>query len=174
MNTERTVTEVVASDMDVYDAVVTKTMASINCCLPGIITSFDGTTQTASIKPAITRKVKTGGITIDKEYPILVDVPVLFLGGGMYSLTFPVVEGDECIVLFSDVCIDAWFQSGSVQNQSMTRSHSLSDGFAIVGFRSAVRKINGFNSSVPEIGDIVISGKRMSEWIESVEERLGG
>jgi phage baseplate assembly protein gpV len=52
-------------------------------------------------------------------------------------MTFPVVAGDECLVVFSSRCIDAWWQNGGyANNQAMFRMHDLSDGFAFVGISS--------------------------------------
>lgn len=42
--------------------------------------------------------------------------------------------------------MDAWWQNGGVQNQADHRRHDLSDGFAIVGFRSQPNVVGGFSS----------------------------
>ena len=43
----------------------------------------------------------------------------------------------------ADRCIDAWMQSGGVQNPMTGRRHDLSDGFALVGFRSGKTMLEG-------------------------------
>ena len=103
---------------------------------PGIIQSYDEASQTVTVQPAIRDKIRLNGNVTDESLPLLVDVPVYFPSGGGYSLTFPIVAGDECLVVFGDSCIDAWWQSGGVQNQLDKRRHDLSDGFAFVGFKS--------------------------------------
>ena len=60
-------------------------------------------------------------------------MPVYFPSGGNCTLTFPVKPGDECLVVFASRCIDAWWQSGGVQDQAEMRMHDLSDGFVFVG-----------------------------------------
>ena len=40
------------------------------------------------------------------------------------------------LVVFSDVDIDAWYASGEPQEPKSARKHSLSDGFAFVGWRT--------------------------------------
>ena len=96
---------------------------SLHCALPGNIVSFDPETQTASIQPA----VKLGSL----PYPVLTDVPVFM------PIPFEVNPGDACLVIFSDVDIDNWFETGETTAPNSPRLHSLSDGFAFVGFRVA-------------------------------------
>lgn len=145
---------------------------NLRVACPGIIKSFDSDTQTAEVRPAIKEKVVIDGIIQWRELPLLVDVPVVFPRAGGFSLTFPIIEGDECLVIFGDSCIDAWWQSGEVQNPIEQRRHDLSDGFAILGPWSQPKKIlnysvlnvqlrNELGTSVIEIdplGNIIISG----------------
>ena len=42
---------------------------------------------------------------------------------------------DACLVIFSDVDSDNWFETGEASAPNSPRRHSLSDGFAFVGFR---------------------------------------
>ena len=94
---------------------------SLHCALPGNIISFDPETQTTSIQPA----VKFGSI----PYPVLTDVPVFM------PVPFEIHPGDACLVVFSDVDIDNWFKTGEASALHSPRRHSLSDGFAFVGFK---------------------------------------
>lgn len=125
--------------------------------LPGIIQSFDPATGTCTIQPTIQARVRAkdssdtpplpGAVVSKKPWwwvslPVLVDVPVLFPGGGGWSMTFPIAKGDEALVVFASRCIDAWWQSGKVDVQAELRMHDLSDGFAIMQPRSLPRKLN--------------------------------
>ncbi|WP_284703877.1 Gp138 family membrane-puncturing spike protein, partial [Escherichia coli] len=65
--------------------------------------------------------------------------------------TFPVKEGDECLVIFADRCIDFWWQSGGVQEPVDGRMHDLSDAFCIVGPQSQAKKISGISASAVEL-----------------------
>ena len=94
---------------------------SLHCALPGNVVSFDPETQTAEVQPA----VKLGSM----HWPLLSDVPVFM------PVPFAVHPGDACLVVFSDVDIDAWMENGEVQEPKSARKHSLSDGFAFVGFK---------------------------------------
>ena len=95
---------------------------SLHCALPGTVVSFDPEKQTAEIQPA----VKMGSLS----FPVLADVPVFM------PVPFEVNPGDACLVIFADIDIDAWFESGEPQEPKSARKHALSDGFAFVGFRT--------------------------------------
>lgn len=110
--------------------------------IPGIIQSFDPLHMTCTVQPAIQAKVFGADNSVsDVSLPLLVDCPVQFPAGGGCALTFPVAKYDECLVVFSSRCIDAWWQSGGIQAQAEMRMHDLSDGFVLLGFRSVPRVI---------------------------------
>jgi phage baseplate assembly protein V len=111
--------------------------------LPGVVESFDPITVTAVIAPTIKGVVaRPDGQPEVVDLPLLPDVPVVFPRGGGVTLTFPVKPGDECLVVFSSRCIDAWWQSGGSQLAPELRMHDLSDGFALIGPQSQARKID--------------------------------
>ena len=118
--------------------------------LPGIIQSFDPVAMTCTVKPAILIPLKdpeTAAIT-QVDIPVLLDVPVIYPSGGGFILTFPIVNGDECLVVFASRCIDTWWQNGGYKNQlPLLRMNDLSDGFALVGPRSQVRTISAISSA---------------------------
>lgn len=128
------------------------TKNQIRVALPGIIQSFDPDAVTAVVQPAI-RSVETDndGNRVTKNYPLLVDVPVIFPRGGGCTLTFPVKAGDECLVIFADRCIDFWWQNGGVQEPVDDRVHDLSDSFCVVGPQSQAQKISGISTSAVEL-----------------------
>ena len=102
--------------------------------IPGIIQSVDFTAMTCEVQPAIQAIiVDQNGVATPTDLPLLVDVPIVFPKAGGFLITFPMEEGDEVLVVFSSRCIDAWWQSGGVQQAMEARMHDLSDGFAIPG-----------------------------------------
>ena len=111
---------------------------NLHCALPGIVVSFDVESQTAVIRPAVRRERRgqssrswdgTSRARPLVPFPLLRDVPVFM------PVSFDVHEGDACLVIFADRDIDAWFESGEAEVPPSGRMHSLSDGFAFVGFR---------------------------------------
>jgi phage baseplate assembly protein gpV len=111
--------------------------------MPGIVQSFDAAAMTCVVQPAISAVVRdeTGQFG-EVVLPLLLDCPVVFPGGGGCTLTFPIKQGDECLVVFASRCIDSWWQLGGIQGQAELRMHDLSDGFVLPGVRSQPRKFN--------------------------------
>lgn len=107
-------------------------MFRIRCAIPAIIQSYDPGTNTVEAQPAIReRLVLEDGSIQYLNLPLLINVPVVFPSSGSSSITFPIEKGDECLIIFSDLAIDNFWTSGSVQNPIEVRRHDLSDGIAI-------------------------------------------
>lgn len=120
--------------------------------LPGIVQSFDAGKGTVVVQPAIQALWRDPlGNETWQTMPLCLDVPVVFPSGGGCTITFPLKEGDECLLVFASRCIDAWWQSGGVAVQAELRMHDLSDGFCIPGPRSQPRKLSGVSSSALQI-----------------------
>lgn len=126
---------------------------NLNCHHIGVIQTFDSSNQTASISinyPMTQYVLNQTTQTYDEQpvpYPILLMCPVIFLGGGNSHLTFPVNNGDECLVLFNDRDIDNWFQGGSGSQVNSSRLHSFADGIALVGIKSLGKVISNFDTT---------------------------
>jgi len=122
--------------------------------LPGIIVSYDPARQTCSVQPAIRGSVTNEtGQAQAVNLPLLVDVPVQFPRGGGFACTFPLIAGDDVLVVFASRCIDAWWQSGGIQRAMEARMHDLSDGFAIPGPTSQPRKLSNVQTDGIELRD---------------------
>jgi hypothetical protein len=129
--------------------------AELWSALPGIIQSYNAVAGTVTVLPSIKSKVaQPDGSSVDTQLPLLLDVPVCFMGGGGCVLTLPLAQGDECLVIFADRCIDGWFQLGGVQTQTDQRLHDLSDGFAIVGPRSLARALTTVSTTTAQFRSI--------------------
>ncbi len=96
----------------------------VHTALPGTIISYDSTLQKATIHPSL-KKSYLDGTT--QEMPILNNVPVIFPRAGGASLTFPVVQGDTCLLLFIERSIDLWKSVGGVVAPDDPRKFDLSD-----------------------------------------------
>ena len=123
------------SDADMQ-ALKQEILESLHCALPGTVVSFDSETQTAVIRPAVKHRLasfraeRSGaeGSPSSVSLPLLRDVPVFM------PVPFDIHEGDACLVIFADRDIDAWYGTGEPSVPPSGRMHSLSDGFAFVGF----------------------------------------
>lgn len=136
---------------------------------PAVVKTVDYAKQTLTCQPAIRESMKDQKGNVSWiEIPILLDVPFFVYSGGGYCLTLPIKPGDDCLVVFGDCCMDAWWQSGGVQNQVERRRHDLSDGFAIVGFRSQPAVVSNYSANTVQLrneaGDayIEISGSNIN------------
>lgn len=158
--------------------------SEINCIAIGTVQSFDSNDQTVNVQINYVR-VLTGGTATDAPnnddttrklvpYPILVKCPLMMLSGGQAVITFPVAQGDSCIILFNDRDMDTWWNSGIVGNPpNSARLHDLSDGIVIVGIRNLTNAIQGYfngfkigygNASITidPSGNIIITGTTVS------------
>ena len=136
----RTVNERIATLEGAIRAGMDSLSKQLRCACPAIVQSWNASQQTVTAKLALKEIVLNGGAQTETELPLLVDVPVIMPRAGGYCLLMTPKAGDECLVIFSDMCIDAWWQSGGIQSQAELRRHDLSDGFAIMGCWSQVKK----------------------------------
>jgi hypothetical protein len=137
---------------DAFDLSKRNIFLTMNCHAIGIIQSFNAAKQTASVSIAYvkTQQVLQSDGTyqaVAVNYPTLVDAPVICLGGGDWSLTFPIQAGDECVILFNDRDIDNWYQSGQVGPVASSRMHSFSDPLILVGPRSSQNVIESYDTT---------------------------
>lgn len=143
----RTVDERTGGVTEAIQAAMENAGTDIRVALPSIVKAWDAEQQTVDVQLALREVILGDGTEREVEIPMLVDVPVVMPRAGGYSLVFAPEAGDECLVVFSDLCIDSWWQSGGVQSQADTRRHDLSDGFAILGCWSQTNK-----PSIPSSG----------------------
>lgn len=125
---------------------------SLRVCIPAKIISIDYDKMTCQCQPLIREKLRlASGEYSGVDLPMLLDVPIVYSGSTDYSITFPISIGDEGLVVFADMCIDTWWQSGDVQDQFEVRRHDLSDGFFIPAQMSQVKKYIGIDQQNLEI-----------------------
>lgn len=128
---------------DLLDLFRKDLLLSLNCHHIGTVQSFNALTQTATAtlnykKTFFKADALTGQYSPHSlDYPILLDCPVIVLGGAAGALTFPITTGDECLVLFNDRDLDNWFAGSPGGPVATPRLHSFSDGIILVGLRSS-------------------------------------
>lgn len=115
---------------DAIRSAVLYQLSNIHVALPGSIISYDYEKQKASIQPLLNKVWSYGEPT---PMPILENVPVVFPRAGGASLTFPVVQGDTCLLVFIERSIDLWKTNGGQVSPDDPRKFDLSDGVAIMG-----------------------------------------
>jgi hypothetical protein len=133
-----------ASDNQRMDSVLRQTIwgiltGEVNTIAPGEIVSYDAASQTVSVQPVNKIVFEDGSEMLQ---PILQDVPVVFPGGGGFVLTFPILEGDTCLLVFAQRSLDAWLDSGTPIAPDSGRKFSISDAVALVGLRHSKNVLN--------------------------------
>jgi hypothetical protein len=137
---------------------------SLWCAMIGIVTDTSNFVEHGTVKVEIAIQAMVSdaqGVQTAQTIKPLVDVPVVFIGGGNMVATFPVSVGDEALIVFADRAIDFWFARGGVQRPAETRAHSLSDGIAIVGPRSLARSLVNLSNTSAQfrtIGNVNVTG----------------
>lgn len=125
--------------INLLKSVINKVGLELNCVRVGIIQSFNDEDLTAEVLIA---NKKTIGINKDgtqktRDYA-LVTAKICYC---CPFITYPLVKGDECILLFNDRELESWFITGEVQPEGYQRMHDLTDCIAIVGLRSLAKMI---------------------------------
>ena len=144
----------VEKDLDLsnfFDIIKKDILINLNCHHIGIVQSFNSSTQRAQVKIVYNKTLQVlnwNGYELQNvSYPIMADCPVIVLGGGLTSLTFPITIGDECLVLFNDRDIDNWISNSVTLEVNSSRLHSFSDGIILVGLRSALNVVKNYSST---------------------------
>ena len=151
-----------ASENQIYENLINEAMFRTRCCIPCIIQSYNSVNNTVECQPAVRERIINEDGTIQYvQLPLLINVPVVFPGSANFDIKFPLSKNDECLVFFSDLSIDNFWQKGSVQNPVEVRRHDLSDGMAIPCMMSMPRrKVTPKASIVVDgNGEITFKGK---------------
>lgn len=151
-----------ASENQIYENLINEAMFRTRCCIPCIVQSYNSANNTVECQPAIRERIINEDGTIQYvQLPLLINVPVVFPGSANFDIKFPLSKNDECLVFFSDLSIDNFWQKGSVQNPVEVRRHDLSDGMAIPCRMSIPRRNVSPKASisVDGNGEITFKGK---------------
>ena len=139
----------------VLQAAMDEVSKTMRVACPGIIQSYDPDEMTVSVQPAIREHVVMDWNKVSTiEIPLLIHVPVVFPRAGDFIITFPIKPGDECLVVFGDRAMDAWWQSGGIQNPIEGRVHDLSDGYCILSPSSQPKKVSNLSTNSIQIRNL--------------------
>ena len=131
-------------------------MRGVRVALPGLVQTYDPTTQTCSVQPLVQDGVyDESGTRIAERLPVVASVPVCFPGSGAFSITWPVKVGDTVLLVFSSSSIDRWLALGGEVDPIDDRRHHITDAIAIPGLRDLGHVLP---SSAVDATSMVISG----------------
>lgn len=110
---------------DIFRDSVYSILANVHTSLPGIIVSYDPSTNKAQVQPALNKNFTSG----EMPMPILQNVPIVF----PKNITFPINAGDYVLLIFSERSLDLWKSVGGQVTPTDPRKFDLSDAMAIPG-----------------------------------------
>lgn len=131
-----------ASKPDIMQVIKSATLQNaqqLNCMRIGIIQEFYPESLTAKV---LLVNKKTIGQNPDGTQNVRDYAPII--AKVCYCnpfCTFPLTQGMECVVLFSDREIESWFINGDTNPRGYERMHDMTDAVAIVGIRSLPKMI---------------------------------
>ena len=109
---------------------------NVHTVQPGIVRAYDPNTKRAQVQPALRTLVLSADdpdpAAIDK--PPILNVPVLWPGGGGITALFPLTEGDGVLLLFSERGLDAFKQTMKELSDPERRFFEMKDAVALPWF----------------------------------------
>lgn len=123
----------------VLKSVINKVGLELNCVRVGIIQSFNPDDLTAEVLIANKKSLglNKNGTQKTRNYAVIT-AKICYC---CPFITYPIAQGEECILLFNDRELESWFISGEIQPEAYQRMHDLTDCIAIVGLRSLAKMI---------------------------------
>jgi len=131
------------SKAQIIQGIMEKLSRTIHVAIPATIVTYDYAHQKASVQIALKEYYSEDNIV---EYPIISNVPVMFLSSGGASFTMPVKKDDNCLLLFMDRDISSWSLGSKGEVPQSRRSHHLNDVIAIIGLNDLVTSSKSENN----------------------------
>jgi hypothetical protein len=113
---------------DLMDAAFKRQIVDVRAPMHGTISSYNETTQLAEVQPLLFLQLDQGK-TVPAE-PVT-NVPVAWLGGGNYTITWPLVTGALVQLVPQDSELSSWVMSGSVGAPPSREKATLQTAVAI-------------------------------------------
>lgn len=137
--------------------------SDLHVALPGIVRSYDSSTQTADIEPAVQRVIPSGDPEDEEDtperLPVIPSVPIAWPRAGAFFLHFPLAAGDTVLLVFSESDLNEWRAgSGEVVDPALAGRHGLSGAVAIPGLSTRGNLIEdaGSNPRIGNDGDVYL------------------
>lgn len=107
---------------EMLDAVLESRLLDVHTSIPGIVQSYDETTQTAVVQPAVRRAIDDTLETL----PPIPNVPIAWPSAGGFLIHFPLAAGDGVMLVFSESAWGIYRSSGAVSDPGDLTKHGLS------------------------------------------------
>lgn len=116
-----------------------KSALDLMCCRIGIVQKFypDDLTVDVLIVNKKTMGLNSDGSQVVQDWA-KINAKICYCNP---FETFPIKEGDECLLFFSDREIESWFINGNTNPLAHSRMHDETDCIAVLGLRSLPKMI---------------------------------
>lgn len=139
--------------LELTNTIKDKVMSDINCHNVGRITSFDSTTQTATVE--LMQIKQFGGVNYIPT--VITDVPLIVYGGGTGYVTLPNPVGTLALLFFMDRNIDNLLETGQQYIPNTTRMHNFTDCIAITTFSTLNKPLEDYDAlAVSILNEIIV------------------
>ena len=103
--------------------------------LPGVITSYNASKQTASVQPSILRAyVDEEGERQTPNLAIINDVPVCYIGGSTQFVKYPIAAGTPVLIIWCGMSLNQWKAQGGTSIDPLNDGrHDYNDCVCIPG-----------------------------------------
>lgn len=147
---------------EVIRGAIESRLLDVHTSIPGKVVTYDPTTQTADVQPAVRRALSLEDGVEHEDLPIIPNVPVGWMRGGGFSFQFPLVPGDHVWLVFSEAATGAWRESGDLSDPVDHARHDLSYPIALpmcAPDSGALPAALGALLSVPAGGTLYLGGQ---------------
>lgn len=163
-------------DMNFESQIMTligRMLTGVHTSIPGTVLEFDAATQTATVQPAIRKKVTLAEGVQSIPQPQLFKCPVVFPYSQTagFSVCMPVQAGDSVLLIYAETSIDNWQDRGGESEpveDTVSRAHDITDAIAIIGLTPSTTPVSGY----PDGKSIQIRNKDQSVQIEVFNDNL--
>lgn len=127
--------QVLGSEPEQWRLWIKQALADTRCASPAFLAEdMNVDTQLVTVQVAVQERVRTRLGNQWWDIPPIFNVPILVPRGGGFSVTLPLKQGDQGLLIFCDTCFDNWWQNGqanapTAQNwQQLNRSGPIPSG----------------------------------------------
>lgn len=127
------------SNAQMLRAAIDAELVHRHTALPARVVDYDRASQSCSVQVVLKRAyMDEEGTRQTEELPVIPHVPVGFLGGGDYGITFELAAGVTGMLVFSEASMDKWLNEGSSTPTDPLddRRNNLTDAVFYPGMRS--------------------------------------
>jgi hypothetical protein len=116
---------------------IAEALGDLHVALPATVKSYDSSKLTVSVELGCNRALPDGaGNFVSEQLPKLDDIPVKFQRCRQFLLTFPLVSGDQGLLVFCERNIASWRATGNPGDPGDLGTHTLDGAVFIPGLFS--------------------------------------